>query len=73
MVHITTPEPAINNRNQSAFVLRISGMPQSVTSSILMEVSESIPESFLAGWTDYQAGRVVDMDQALGDAPPPPA
>jgi hypothetical protein len=31
----------------------------------------SLPESFLAGWADYQAGRVVDMDRALEEEPPP--
>ena len=71
MLHITTPEPAIDNRNQIAFALKVSGMPQSVTSSFVLEVSESIPESFLAGWADYEAGRVVDMDRVLGNEPPP--
>ncbi len=46
-------------------------MPQSVTAAARVEVSESIPESFLLGWADYQAGRVVGMDQALRDEPPP--
>jgi hypothetical protein len=36
-----------------------------------IEVHQSIPESFLAGWADYEAGRVVDMDKALNDEPPP--
>jgi hypothetical protein len=71
MFYITTPEPVINNRNESAFALRVSGMPQSITAAALVEVSESIPESFLSGWADYQAGRVVGMDQALRDEPPP--
>lgn len=71
MFYITTPEPAIDNRNESGFVLRISGMPQSMTAAALVEVSASIPESFLSGWADYQGGRVVDMDQALRDEPPP--
>jgi hypothetical protein len=37
------------------------------------EVGETPPESFLAGWADYKAGRVVDMDRALEDEPPLPA
>lgn len=72
MLHISTPPPAIDTRNESAFVLRISGTPLSVTTAPLIKVSEPIPESFLAGWADYQAGRVVDMERALGDEPPPP-
>jgi hypothetical protein len=72
MLHITTPEVTkVDTRNESAFALRISGMPQSFTAAAYIEVSESIPESFLAGWADYQAGRVVDMERALGDEPPP--
>ncbi len=70
MFYITTPEPVINNRNESAFVLEVSGMPPSITATARIEVSESIPESFLSGWADYQAGRVVGMDQALRDEPP---
>ena len=33
--------------------------------------SEEIPESFLAGLEDIRAGRVVDMEQALNEPPPP--
>ena len=55
MFYITTPEPAIGNCNENAFVLRVSGMPQSMTAAALVEVSASIPESFLLGWADYQA------------------
>jgi len=74
MLQISTPPPAIESRNESAFVLHVSGqVPQSVTVAAQLEVSEAIPESFLSGWADYQAGRVVDMDKALGDEPPPPA
>ena len=36
-------------------------------------VDHTPPESFLAGWADYEAGRVVDMHRALGDEPPLPA
>lgn len=74
MFDITTPELPTINRNVNAFVLRISGLGtfQSVSTITPVEVSESIPESFLAGWADYQAGRVVDMERALGDEPPPP-
>jgi hypothetical protein len=71
MIHITTPEPPTANRNVNAFVLRILDTPQGVSTITQIEVSESIPESFLTGWTDYQAGRVVDMDRALSDEPPP--
>lgn len=71
MLYITTPTPPIDSRNESAFVMRVSGVPQSMTVAALVEVTESIPESFLLGWADYQAGRVVDMDQALRDEPPP--
>jgi len=71
MLHISIPESKIDNRNPNAFLLKVSGMPQNVTSSAFIEVSESIPESFLAGWADYQAGRVVDMDRILGEEPPP--
>jgi predicted RNase H-like HicB family nuclease len=40
------------------------------TSAQIAAISEvSLPESFLAGWADYQAGRVVDMDRALEDEP----
>jgi hypothetical protein len=46
-------------------------MPPAFTSLAEIEVSEAVPESFLLGWGDYQAGRVVDMDQALGDDAPP--
>jgi|SRR5271165_2903456 len=31
-----------------------------------------IPESFFAGLEDIRAGRVVDMEQALNEPPPPP-
>jgi hypothetical protein len=73
MFHITTPDTTkVHTRNESAFVLRVSGMPQSFSAIAHIEVSEAIPESFLAGWADYQAGRVVDMERALGDEPPPP-
>ena len=71
MLLISAPPTPIGTRNESAFVLHISGTPQSVTSAPLIEVYEPIPESFLAGWADYKAGRVVDMDRALGDEPPP--
>lgn len=72
MLTITTPPPAIDSRNESAFVMRVSGMAQSVTTTtVWVDVSQSMPESFLAGWADYQAGRVVDMERALGDKPPP--
>ncbi len=73
MLDITTPSPAIDSRNESAFDLHVSGVRQTITAAAWIEVSESIPESFFSGWADYQAGRVVDMDQALGDEPPPPA
>jgi hypothetical protein len=73
MLFITTPPTPIDTRNESAFVLRISGTTQSVTSAPIVEVSEPIPESFLLGWADYQAGRVVDMERALGDEQPPTA
>jgi hypothetical protein len=33
--------------------------------------SEPIPESFLTGWADYEAGRVVDMARVLENEPPP--
>ena len=71
MLFITTPPTPIDTRNESALVLRISGTPQSFTSATSVEVYEAIPESFLAGWADYKAGRVVDMDRALGDEQPP--
>jgi len=71
MLTITTPPPAIDSRNENAFVLRISGTAQNVTTAVWL-VSESIPESFLAGWADYHAGRVVDMERALEAKPPPP-
>ncbi|MBV8274751.1 MAG: hypothetical protein JO170_05740 [Verrucomicrobia bacterium] len=51
--------------------MKISETIQSFTSAPIIEVSEPIPESFLAGWADYKAGRVVDMDRALGDEQPP--
>jgi hypothetical protein len=70
MLHIATPEPAIHNRNQIAFVLTVSTVPQTFTSSIPVDVSESIPQSFLEGWADYEASRLVDMDKALEDEPP---
>ena len=45
-------------------------------SRILVEflagLKEGLPESFLSGWVDYEAGRVVEMDRALGDEAPPP-
>jgi hypothetical protein len=71
MFFISTPPNPIDTRNESAFILQISGTPQSVTSAAVVEVTEPIPESFLAGWADYQAGRVVDMERALGDERPP--
>jgi hypothetical protein len=70
MLLITTPPTPIDTRNESAFILHVSGTPTSVTSSAFIEVTEPIPESFLAGWADYKAGRVVDMNRALGDEPP---
>jgi hypothetical protein len=47
-----------------------------VLREMLAEVSGLIPnadppESFLAGWADYRAGRVVDLDRALEEEPPP--
>ena len=71
MLFISTPPTPIDTRNESAFVLKISETIQSFTSAPIIEVSEPIPESFLAGWADYKAGRVVDMDRALGDEQPP--
>lgn len=72
MFYVTTPPQPIESRNESAFILQVSGMPTSLSVADHIEVSESIPESFLAGWADYQAGRVADMDQVLrGDEPPP--
>jgi hypothetical protein len=71
-IDITTRPPSIDSRNESAFVLRVSGMPQNFTTAAYIEVSEPVPESFMTGWADYQAGRVVDMERALGDEPPPP-
>jgi hypothetical protein len=73
MPYIHTPPPTIDSRNESAFILRVSGTPQSFTTAAWIEVSEPIPESFLAGWADYEAGRVIDMEQALEDEPPPSA
>ena len=71
MLFISTPPTPIDTRNESAFILKISETIQSFTSAPIIEVSEPIPESFLAGWADYKAGRVVDMDRALGDEQPP--
>jgi hypothetical protein len=71
MLFISTPPTPIDTRNESAFVLQISETIQSFTSAPMIEVSEPIPESFLAGWADYKAGRVVDMDRAMGDEQPP--
>jgi hypothetical protein len=71
MLLISTPPTPIETRNESAFIVRISETIQSFTSAPTIEVSEPIPESFLAGWADYKAGRVVDMDRALGDEHPP--
>jgi hypothetical protein len=73
MFAVTTPPPLVDTKNESAFVLHVSGMPPTFSQAAAVEVSESIPESFLAGWADYQAGRIVDMDRALGDEPPPSA
>jgi hypothetical protein len=73
MLHVTTRPPAIDSRNESAFVLHVSGVPQSFSVVARVEVSEAIPESFLFGWADYRAGRVVDIERTLGDEPPPPA
>jgi hypothetical protein len=73
MLLISMPQTIATTHNESAFVLRISGTPESVTVAPIVEVAEPpIPDSFLAGWADYQAGRVVDMEQALGDEQPPP-
>jgi hypothetical protein len=73
MLIITTPAPTIESRNESALAMRVSGPARSVTTAtaIRVEISELMPESFLAGWADYQAGRVVDMERALKDEPPP--
>ena len=71
MFFVTAPPTPIDTRNEIAFVLHISGAPQSFTSAPMIEVSETLPESFVAGWADYQAGRVVDMERALGDERPP--
>jgi hypothetical protein len=38
-----------------------------------LEGGHTPPESFLSGWADYEAGRVVDMDRALEEEPPLPA
>jgi hypothetical protein len=70
---VTTPQPAIDNRNEIAFVLKVSSIPQSFTSSFPFEVSESIPASFFAGLEDIKAGRLFDMEQALNEPPPPDA
>lgn len=73
MFAVTTPPPINDTRNESAFVLHVSNMPSNFSQAAAVEITEPVPASFLAGWADYQAGRVVDMDRALGDEPPPPA
>jgi len=71
MLKITTPPPDIDSRNESAFILHVSTAPQTFTAAAWIDVSEPVPPSFLAGWADYQAGRVVDTERALGNEPPP--
>ena len=71
MITITAPIPPAHSQSGSASGLTIEGMPPAFTSLAEIEVSEAVPESFLLGWADYQAGHVVDMDQALGDDAPP--
>ena len=60
MLAITTPPPEIDSVNEGAFVLKVSGSARTVTVANLLVVSQvELPESFLAGWADYEAGRVV--------------
>jgi hypothetical protein len=71
MLITTTPPPAINSGNESALLMRVSGPVRTVTTATFVKVSQvNPPESFLAGWADYEAGRVVDMTRALEDEPP---
>ena len=58
---------------ERSFVLKVSGSARTVTVANLLVSQVELPKSFLAGWADYEAGRVVDMERALEDEPPPPA
>ena len=73
MLTVATTPPEIDIPNESAFVMRVSGdWLESVTTTTAVEVSQiDLPESFLAGLADYEAGRIVDMERALEDEPPP--
>ena len=72
MLTITTPPPAIDSANERALVMRVSGPVRTFTTATFIKLSQiNPPESFLAGWADYEAGRIVDMDRALEDEPPP--
>jgi len=59
--------------NSSGIVIPVQTDAPKVSSSAPagVEFIEDMPESFLVGWNDYHAGRVVDMERALGDEPPP--
>jgi hypothetical protein len=41
------------------------------SAAYVIEVHQSIPESFLSAIADYESGRIVDADRALHEPPPP--
>ena len=60
-------------RPDTSYVKRDKDGRRTVEIPAISGGGQTPPESFLAGWADYEAGRVVDMHRALGDEPPLPA
>lgn len=55
---------------------QIKALPAAERAQVVKFVVENddswIPESFKAGMADAAAGRFIDMDKVLSNAPPPP-
>jgi predicted transcriptional regulator len=57
-----------------AIIAELEALPEADRSKVFAHFQDlelSIPESFKRGMHDAAAGRHVEMEQALGDAPPP--
>jgi predicted transcriptional regulator len=65
----------VNGMTAEALIEEIKALPpaerQRVVKFIVEQDDSWIPESFKQGMTDAAAGRVVDMESALRETPPP--
>ena len=70
MIEILQPEIRGDNRGVE---IAVEGTVSTYanSSAYLIEVHQSVPESFLSAIADYENGRVVDAEQALNQPPPP--